>query len=64
MKTPVIQYRNFRDNCLYDTCYIAVDLHNTVFVPTFDKKETFTYFRWAKQCLQMLSKMPFVKLIM
>lgn len=64
MKTPVIQYRNFRDNCLYDTCYIAVDLHNTVFVPTFDTEETFTYFRWAKQCLQMLSKMPFVKLIM
>lgn len=64
MKTPVIQYRNFRDNCLYDYCYIAVDLHNTVFVPTFDKEETFKYFRWAKQCLQLLSKIPFVKLIM
>lgn len=64
MKSIVNQYKDFRDKKIYDKCYIMVDLHNTVFVPTFDNPENFKYFRWAKQCLQILSKIPWIKLIM
>lgn len=64
MKSIVTQYKDFRDNQIYDKCYIMVDLHNTVFVPTFDNPENFNYFKLAKQCLQILSKFPWVKLIM
>lgn len=48
----------------YDTLYIMVDIHNTILKPSFDKKETFEYFPYAKETLQMLSAMEDVKLIM
>lgn len=64
MKRPVDQFIDFFSNPIYEYCYIVVDLHNTVFKPSFDKEETFEYFPWAKQCLQELSKNPKIKLIL
>ena len=48
----------------YDTLYIMVDVHNTILKPSFEKEETFEYFPYAKETLQMLSSMEDVKLIM
>jgi hypothetical protein len=67
MKKPVqqfVKYFNSLNSLSYKYCYIAIDVHNTIFIPTFDKEEKFEYFRWAKQCLQILSKIPNIKLIM
>lgn len=41
-----------------------VDVHNTILKPTFDKKETFEYFPYAKETLQLLSEKENIKLIM
>lgn len=48
----------------YDTLYIMVDVHNTILKPSFEKEETFEYFPYAKETLQMLSNMGDIKLIM
>lgn len=48
----------------YDTIYIMVDIHNTILKPTFNKKEKFEYFPYAKETLQILSNRNDVKLIM
>ncbi len=64
MKTPVQIFENFWKNPRYEYCYIMIDIHNTIFKPSFDKPEEFDYFPWAKQCLQELSKNPKVKLIL
>lgn len=48
----------------YDTIYIMVDIHNTILKPSFEKEETFIYFPYAKETLQLLSNMEDIKLIM
>lgn len=48
----------------YEFIYILVDVHNTILVPSFDKEETFQYYKDAKEALQMLSNCSFIKLIM
>lgn len=57
-------YNNFWEDHHYDKLYIVVDIHNTIFKPTFDKDEKFEYFPWAKQCLQELSNDDRVVLIL
>lgn len=64
MKSIATQYIDFWKNAIYDFCYIVVDVHNTIFKPTFNKTETYTYFPWAKQCLQEMSINPKIKLIL
>lgn len=54
----------FRGERKYELIYIVVDVHNTILKPSFDKEETFEYFDCAKEVLQKLSKIPYVKLIM
>ena len=44
--------------------YIMIDVHNTILRPSFDKKETFEYFPYAKETLKLLSDNENVKLIM
>lgn len=53
-----------REDKGYATIYIMVDVHNTILKPTFECGETFEYFPFAKETLQMLSAMEGVKLIM
>lgn len=64
MKTIADLYKNFWKNPKYEYCYIMIDIHNTIFKPSFNNPETFIYFPWAKQCLQELSKHPKIKLIL
>lgn len=53
-----------REEKKYEYIYIAVDIHNSIFQPCFDKEETFQYFDYAKEVLQILSQLKFVKLIL
>lgn len=64
MKSITEKYKEFWDNPIYEYCYIAVDIHGTIFKPSFDKEETYQYYPMAKQCLQLLSQNPKVKLIL
>ena len=64
MKTITEKYKEFWDNPIYEYCYIVVDIHGTIFKPSFDKEETYQYYPMAKQCLRLLSQNPKVKLIL
>jgi hypothetical protein len=64
MKTIGENYKIFWENPRYDYCYIAVDIHGTIFKPSFEKEEMFQYYPMAKQCLRLLSENPKVKLIL
>lgn len=55
---------NGLNNGSFKCIYIMVDVHNTILKPTFDKKETFEYFPYAKETLQLLSEKENIKLIM
>ena len=55
---------NGLNNGSFKCIYIMVDVHNTILKPTFDKKETFEYFPYAKETLQLLSGKENIKLIM
>ena len=55
---------NGLNNGSFKCIYIMVDVHNTILRPTFDKKETFEYFPYAKETLQLLSEKENIKLIM
>ena len=55
---------NGLNNGSFKCIYIMVDVHNTILKPTFDKKETFEYFPYAKETLQLLSEKENSKLIM
>lgn len=53
-----------KDGKGYEYIYIMIDVHNTILKPSFEKEETFEYFPFAKETLQMLTNMEDVKLIM
>ena len=55
---------NGLNNGSFKCIYIMVDVHNTILKPTFDKKETFEYFPYAKETLKLLSEKENIKLIM
>lgn len=48
----------------WDTIYILVDIHGTVFKPSYHKEEKFEFYEHAKGALQMLSEWSSIKLIM
>jgi len=48
----------------WDCIYVAVDIHGTIFKPTFSNEEYFDYYPYAKETLQFLSDRPDVKLIL
>ena len=64
MKHISEKYKEFWEQNKYEYCYIAIDIHNTIFVPSYDKEETFQYYPMAKQCLKELTKNTKVKLIL
>lgn len=40
----------------WDRVYVMVDLHGTIFKPCYHKEETFEYYPWAKETLQLMTK--------
>ena len=48
----------------WDHIYILIDIHGTVFKPSYHNKETYDFYKFAKETLQELSKYDFFKLIM
>ena len=48
----------------WDTIYILVDLHGTIFYPTYEEHEQFLFYPNAKEVLQILSKEPLFNLIL
>ncbi len=64
MKSVAEKYKDFWNNQMYEYCYIAVDIHGTIFKPTFEKTEIFQWYPLAKACLKELTKNPKVKLIL
>lgn len=40
----------------WDKVYVMVDLHGTIFKPCYHNAESFEYYPWAKNTLQLMSK--------
>ena len=55
---------NGLNNGSFECVYVMIDVHNTILRPSFDKKETFEYFPYAKETLKLLSDNENIKLIM
>lgn len=64
MKIIGEKYKLFWETPQYEYCYIVVDIHGTIFKPSFNNEEKYQYYPMAKQCLRLLSKNPNVKLIL
>lgn len=48
----------------WDYIYVAVDIHGTIFKPTYSDEEYFDYYPYAKKTLQFISDRPEIKLIL
>lgn len=48
----------------WDYIYILVDVHGTIFTPSYLNEEKYEYYPYAKEVLQILSKDPKIKLIL
>lgn len=48
----------------WDCIYAAVDIHGTIFKPTYSPEENYDYYPFAKEALQMMSRRHDVKLIL
>ena len=48
----------------WDYIYILIDVHGTIFWPSYFDKEKYEYYPYAKEVLQILSKDPKIKLIL
>ena len=48
----------------WDRLYILIDIHGTVFKPSYHSEEKFEFYPGAKECLKMFSEMNSIKLIM
>jgi len=49
----------------WNTIYILVDIHDTIFKACWENEEKYEYFPFAKECLQELTKCrPFIKMIL
>ena len=48
----------------WDYIYVAVDVHGTIFKPTYSTEESYDYYPYAKEVLQKLSRRKDVKLIL
>lgn len=48
----------------WEYLYILIDLHDTVFKACYYDQETFEWFPYAKEALQLMSKRPDFKLIL
>lgn len=60
-------FRNARENYKarkWDKIYVLVDIHGTIFFPTYHNKETYKWYDNAKEALQLLSQKKNVCLIL
>lgn len=48
----------------WDCIYVLVDVHGTIFFPSYNNEETYEFYPYAEETLQILSQMPNVKLIL
>ena len=48
----------------WDYIYILIDMHGTIFIPSYLSKETYEFYPYAKEVLRMLSKASNTKLIL
>ena len=48
----------------WDYIYILIDVHGTIFTPSYLNKEKYEFYPYAKEALQLLSKDPNIKLIL
>lgn len=48
----------------WDTLYVLVDLHGTVFTPTYENAELYEFYPHAKEVLQRLTKSKLFNLIL
>ena len=48
----------------WDFIYILVDIHGTVFIPSYLSKENYEFYPYAKEVLKLLTKAPNTKLIL
>jgi len=44
--------------------YILIDIHGTIFVPSYHSHEDYLFYPYAKECLQLLSKIKNIKIIL
>lgn len=59
------------DNCFkrmenenWDAIYFLIDIHGTVFHPSYKRKDNYEFYPYSKEVLQILSKMDKIKLIL
>jgi len=48
----------------WDYIYILIDVHGTIFKPSYLNEEKYEFYPWAKEVLQILTKNPKIKLIL
>lgn len=48
----------------WDYIYVLIDVHGTIFTPSYLKEEKYEFYPYAKEALQLLSKDPNIKLIL
>lgn len=48
----------------WDKFYLLLDIHGTIFKPSYYNKEMFEYYPYAKKALRLLSKMKYVSIIL
>ena len=48
----------------WDYIYVLVDVHGTIFKPSYLNEEKYEFYPYAKEALQLLSKDPNIKLIL
>ena len=48
----------------WDKIYVLIDIHNTIFKPSYHNKETFEWFKEAKETLQLMTKCKEICLIL
>ena len=48
----------------WDYIYVLVDVHGTIFTPSYLNEEKYEFYPYAKEALQLLSKDPNIKLIL
>lgn len=52
------------DEKKWDKIYILVDVHGTIFKPSYESEERFEYYPYAKEALQLLSQREDMSLIL
>lgn len=48
----------------WDCIYVAVDIHDTIFRGCYHDTETYEWLGRSKECLQMMTKLKYIKLIL